>query len=138
MKYSCGGHEYEAVPGPGARLLADGSWLVGGRRILVARTAAGIEAWSGGRVWYLRRVETTRKKAAGEAEDIVSPMTGKVTRVMVKTGDRVTNGQVVVIVEAMKMEYRVVSPAEGTVAAVKVRDGQIVEMGAVLVDVKPG
>lgn len=134
MKYRCGGREYDAAPGD-ARRLDDGSWLAGGKRVRVARTAAGIEAWCGGRLWRLERVESGRKKAGDAEEDIVSPMTGKVSKVLVREGQAVADGQVVAIVEAMKMEYRVVAPHAGTVTKVNVKDGQLVEMGQVLADV---
>ena len=52
-------------------------------------------------------------------------------------GERVEQGQVVVIVESMKMEHPVRAPLTGTVAEILVRPGQQVETGAVLVVVTP-
>ncbi|WP_436757305.1 acetyl/propionyl/methylcrotonyl-CoA carboxylase subunit alpha [Streptosporangium sp. V21-05] len=63
---------------------------------------------------------------------LVAPMPGTVLRVDVKTGETVGAGQVVVVLEAMKMEHRIAAPAPGTVAAVNVTPGRQVEAGAVL------
>lgn len=63
---------------------------------------------------------------------LVAPMPGTVLRVDVKVGETVGAGQVVVVLEAMKMEHRIAAPAPGTVAAVNVTPGRQVEAGAVL------
>jgi pyruvate dehydrogenase E2 component (dihydrolipoamide acetyltransferase) len=60
-------------------------------------------------------------------------MPGKVLDIRVKPGDSVSFGQVVVVMEAMKMETEIVAPGAGTVASVNVNAGDAVETGAVLV-----
>ena len=60
-------------------------------------------------------------------------MPGKIIDIKVKPGDAVTYGQVVIVMEAMKMETEIVAPAAGTVASVNVHTGDAVETGAVLV-----
>lgn len=134
MKFRCGGTEYEA-DGAGAKRLEDGSWLVNGKRVRVARTLMGIEAWCDGRTWRLEAAEAGARKKAGKGhEGIVSPMTGKVRQVLAKAGQKVEAGAVLVIVEAMKMEYRVTAPHAGVVSEVKVAAGALVEMGQVLAE----
>ncbi len=64
---------------------------------------------------------------------VVSPMPGAVVRVAVKAGDAVAQGQVLVVVEAMKMENEFKAPFEATVVGVEVVPGQAVEAGATLV-----
>ena len=64
---------------------------------------------------------------------IDAPMPGKVTRVLVKPGDAVAQGQGLVVVEAMKMENELKSPKAGTVSEVYAVEGQAVESGAKLV-----
>jgi biotin carboxyl carrier protein len=61
-------------------------------------------------------------------------MPGKVTKLLVGPGDRVTKGQALAVLEAMKMESRFEAPRDGVVAAVHVREGEQVEEGAVLLD----
>ena len=61
------------------------------------------------------------------------PMPGKVVKLLVKTGDRVTRGQPVAVVEAMKMENEVRAPRDGAVEVVHVAEGQAVEANEPLV-----
>jgi len=67
---------------------------------------------------------------------LVSPMPGKVARMMAKVGDAVKKGQGVVAVEAMKMENEIRSPRDGVVASLHAAPGQAVERGALLAVVK--
>jgi biotin carboxyl carrier protein len=63
-------------------------------------------------------------------------MPGSVVRVAVAAGDRVEAGQVLVVLEAMKMEHAVAAGGPGTVAEVAVAEGDQVETGRVLVVVE--
>lgn len=69
--------------------------------------------------------------AAGET--IASPMPGNILRIDVKQGDAVKAGQILVILEAMKMENEIVAPKDGTVAQVVTSKGAVVETGSPLV-----
>ena len=60
-------------------------------------------------------------------KEVVSPIQGQVTNVKVKVGDKVQKGDVLLIVEAMKLENEVVSPFEGQVAEILVSKGQNVK-----------
>lgn len=55
------------------------------------------------------------------------PITGKIVEVNVKVGDKVSEGDVICILESMKMENPVVSPVDGTVKAIHVKSGQTVK-----------
>lgn len=70
--------------------------------------------------------------AAG-GQVVEAPMPGKILDIKVKAGDAVGYGQVVIIMEAMKMETEIVAPGAGTVASVNVNVGDTVETGATLV-----
>ena len=74
--------------------------------------------------------------AAGSAGAVVSPMPGTILEVKVKEGDSVSVGQVVVILEAMKMETEIVSEVAGSVSAIRLKKGDAVDTDAVLVEVK--
>ena len=63
----------------------------------------------------------------------VSPLPGTVLSVHVEEGDEVADGQLLVVVEAMKMEHKITAPGAGTVTEVKVAAGQRVDAGDVLV-----
>jgi biotin carboxyl carrier protein len=64
---------------------------------------------------------------------ITAPMPGRIVRVLVAPGDRVSAGQAVITVEAMKMENEMRSPKDGVVGEIRVREGTAIEAGAVLV-----
>ena len=68
--------------------------------------------------------------AAGEA--VKSPMPGNILAVNVAAGEAVKKGQVLMILEAMKMENEIMCPHDGTIASVAVTKGASVESGTVL------
>ena len=74
------------------------------------------------------------KKAAAPAgaqgnATVNAPMNGTIVDVKVKVGDKVTNGTVIAVLEAMKMENDIVSDKDGVVASVNVNKGDAVETG---------
>lgn len=69
--------------------------------------------------------------AAGET--VTSPMPGNIIRVDVNQGDTVKAGQILIILEAMKMENEIVAPKDGTVVQVVTSKGSVVDTGAPLV-----
>jgi propionyl-CoA carboxylase alpha chain len=73
--------------------------------------------------------ETQQQATAGS---LLAPMPGTVVRVEARLGDSVHAGQVLVVLEAMKMEHSVRTPHEGTLARLNVSAGQTVDMGTVL------
>ena len=75
--------------------------------------------------------------AAGAAGNvtIAAPMRGNIVDVKVKVGDKVTNGTVVAVLEAMKMENDIVCDKDGVVASVCVNKGDAVETGAAVITI---
>jgi propionyl-CoA carboxylase alpha chain len=69
---------------------------------------------------------------SAHAGSLVAPMPGSIVSVTVEPGAHVTAGQVLVTLEAMKMEHRVLSPTDGVVTQVLVMAGQQVENGQAL------
>lgn len=72
------------------------------------------------------------KSAGAGSIKVASPMPGKILDVKAKVGDAVKKGQVILILEAMKMENEVVAPEDGTVASIDVAAGATVEAGDTL------
>jgi biotin carboxyl carrier protein len=68
---------------------------------------------------------------------IRSQMPGKIVRVQIKPGDTVQKGDLILVMEAMKMENDIRAPQAGVVSAVKVSVGQAIETGADLVMMEP-
>jgi propionyl-CoA carboxylase alpha chain len=66
------------------------------------------------------------------AGSLLAPMPGTVVRVVVAAGDKVTAGQPLLWLEAMKMQHRIDAPADGVVAELGVSVGDQVEVGRVL------
>lgn len=70
--------------------------------------------------------------ANANGETVTSPMPGTILSVNVSNGSAVKKGDVLLILEAMKMENEILAPCDGTVASVNVTKGSSVETGAVL------
>ena len=69
--------------------------------------------------------------AAGEV--VKSPMPGNILKINVSLGQKVNEGDALLILEAMKMENEVVAPKSGTIAQIIVSKGAVVETGAPLI-----
>ncbi len=70
--------------------------------------------------------------AAGAGEQITSPMPGTILDVKVTAGQAVKSGDVLMVLEAMKMENEIMAPKDGTVTAVSTSKGATVETGTLL------
>ena len=83
------------------------------------------------------REQLTRRRSAVAPDagprSIVSPMPGRIVKVLVSEGDTVAAQQGLIVVEAMKMENELRAPRAGRVTSVKVGEGTSVERGAVLI-----
>jgi len=67
---------------------------------------------------------------------IVSTMPGKVTDIKVKVGEEVTEGQELLVIEAMKMQMPVKSPQNSKVSDIKVEIGQGIKKGDVIIELE--
>ena len=70
--------------------------------------------------------------APAGGEKVTAPMPGNILAVNVAAGDTVKRGQVLLILEAMKMENEIMSPCDGVIASVNTSKGSAVESGALL------
>ncbi|MER7367836.1 biotin/lipoyl-containing protein, partial [Nonomuraea wenchangensis] len=130
-----------------ARLRAEGPEVdvtLGGRTVRYLCARDGDTLWLGrdGHGWAFTRHligdPGDRPGAAASGDGVVrSPMPGTVLVVKAQPGDRVTAGQPLVIVEAMKMEHAVTAPCAGVVTDLPVQPGRPVDMDAVLAVVTP-
>jgi 3-methylcrotonyl-CoA carboxylase alpha subunit len=104
-------------------------------RVAAARTREGV--WIGwpGRAVFVAAQRDRRASASDDPapDEIRAPMTGKVVKILVAAGDAIESGAVLVVLEAMKMEYRLSAPGAGTIAAVHCSEGELVDLGKTLV-----
>ena len=70
--------------------------------------------------------------ANANGETVKSPMPGTILSVNVQNGAAVKKGDVLMILEAMKMENEIIAPCDGTIASINVQNGASVETGATL------
>ncbi|AWB83503.1 acetyl/propionyl/methylcrotonyl-CoA carboxylase subunit alpha [Corynebacterium liangguodongii] len=107
---------------------------VNGRRIEVALPASLVFGEAPKRRPKKRRAAGS--KVAGSGDAIAAPMQGTVIKVNVSEGDEVSEGDVVVVLEAMKMENPVKAHKSGTVTGLAAVEGGQVNKGAVLMEIK--
>ncbi|NQV22890.1 MAG: biotin attachment protein [Rhodopirellula sp.] len=74
-------------------------------------------------------------KPTGATKDVVAPMPGRVVRIVLNAGDNCSEGDAILVIEAMKMEMEVTAPVSGIVASVDVNSGDQVATGDVLATV---
>ncbi len=126
-------HHVEALGSEGGLL----ELLIDGRRVRAFVSFDGQRRWVtvAGRTFEITRSsQSTRSAAAHDAaSELSAPMPGQVRAVNVKTGDLVSKGQVLMVLEAMKMEIRLQAPFDGRVSSVDAGVGQTVEREQVLV-----
>ncbi|APE31303.1 oxaloacetate decarboxylase subunit alpha [Halomonas aestuarii] len=123
-----------------------------GKGVTESRTPAGPETYTvtvngkqyvvevaeGGEIGQVTEQAGSQSAAAAPAaptgEAITAPLAGNIFKVNVRPGDAVEDGDVVIILEAMKMETEVRASSAGTVSAVKVSEGDSVAVGDVLIE----
>ncbi|MDP7003943.1 MAG: biotin/lipoyl-containing protein [Candidatus Thalassarchaeaceae archaeon] len=69
------------------------------------------------------------------AGSLTAPMPGTILEMLVKQGQRVREGQTLLVMEAMKMEHRIQAPKAGEVTKVHYEQGERVDMGSVLIEI---
>ena len=65
-------------------------------------------------------------------ENVEFPITGKIISVNVKAGDKVGEGDILCLLESMKMENPILAPVAGTIAKIELAAGQVVEVGGLV------
>jgi len=125
-----------AQPGDGDELTV----TLDGERRSWAHARDGDLTWVGlaGRAWGFREERVVlRGGSASAGASLEAPMPGNVLAVNVDEGDAVSEGDVLVVLESMKMELQVVAPSDGVVGELAVSQGEQVELGQALVAVGP-
>lgn len=66
---------------------------------------------------------------------MVAPLAGSVFKILVAEGDTIEAGQVLLVLEAMKMETEITAPSAGVVGAINVKEGEAVQGGQSLIEI---
>jgi acetyl-CoA/propionyl-CoA carboxylase biotin carboxyl carrier protein len=95
---------------------------------------AGVNGAAGG----AKKAKRGERKSAGGggADELVSPLQGNMWKVLVKQGDTVEEGQLICIIEAMKMENEITAHKAGVVETLSVKEGEPIQSGAPIAVIK--
>ena len=109
-----------------------------GGEIAAVAAVRGDVAWVGieGHVFELKasRKAVARYATTADADALSAPMPATVVRILVQPGTRVAGGDMLIALEAMKMELAIRAPHDGVVNAINCREGDLVQPGTPLVD----
>jgi len=104
------------------------------RPVRTWRSAQSVMVWTPGSVFRVGPSAGRSARTAEHTGDLISPMPGRVLRVLAADGERVERGQPLLVLEAMKMEHVMRSGRAGVVRRIAFGEGQQVDAGALLVE----
>ncbi|MBK70677.1 MAG: hypothetical protein CMB53_04725 [Euryarchaeota archaeon] len=87
-----------------------------------------------GRAHLVRGHEKGSTKGQESGSGLTAPMPGTIQEVLVSEGQRVREGQTLMVMEAMKMEHKIQAPRGGEVSLIHFEEGDRVDMGSVLIE----
>lgn len=93
-----------------------------------------------GHAYELKRTEDIAiagSSTEASTDKIIAIMPGVVVSILVKEGDKITKGQKIIVLEAMKMQNTIVAPLAGVISKILVKEGDQVKDGDLLVDIEP-
>lgn len=105
-------------------------------RVRVAREKDRVFVWCAGEVREFLRAGRRSTRMAEAVGGLIAPMPGLVRRILAKAGSSVARGDVILILEAMKMEHAIRAPRPGTVVKVFHAEGDRVEAGTTLAEIR--
>ncbi len=104
--------------------------------VRAAREGDSVFVWCRGRVARIERGLRRAGRAAETGGDLLSPMPGRVRRILVAPGQKAVRGEVILVLEAMKMEHAIRAPRAGVVTRIAFREGDLVEAGVRLAEIE--
>ena len=92
-----------------------------------------------GNVFKVKRIELTGQRKTSKKEgDLNSPISGTIVDVKIKVGDKVKKGDVIIVIEAMKMEYLIRAPYDGKVKKIFFKTKDQIEIGELSAEIEKG
>jgi len=115
---------------------------INGQKVIVESELAGTDLWlhHKGQTWLRSFAPVATRRAGGrktDAGELLAPMPGKVTKVLTQVDAIVKAGEVLIVMEAMKMEYILKSPQAGRITSLSCELGQQVNLGQKLLQIDP-
>jgi acetyl-CoA/propionyl-CoA carboxylase, biotin carboxylase, biotin carboxyl carrier protein len=127
-----GGGEVPEPEGPRETLVVE----VGGKRLEVSLPVGFGAAGAGAKKAAPKRSAGRRSGAAASGDALTAPMQGTIVKVAVSDGDTVAQGDLVVVLEAMKMEQPISAHKAGTITGLAAEVGSVVASGTTICDIK--
>ena len=114
--------------------------LIDGQRVTAYISSAGEKRWVtiNGQTVVLTKSSGAKLRGVGhdQTSELAAPMPGQVRSVNVSEGDKVKKGQTLLVLEAMKMEFRIQASRDGVIKKLYVSQGQTVEREQILVEIE--
>lgn len=106
---------------------------------MAVRSESGVWVQLGEKTAFFERSSGVHEDGSKDfpATEIHAPMTGKIIKVNASAGDQVNEGEILVIMEAMKMEFKLEAPLTAEVEQILCEVGELVDLGQLLVQLKP-
>jgi biotin carboxyl carrier protein len=149
LRISHRGREYDVEVLADSRVRVDGAVVEVRRERDGTVRVDGVVAWAAaangvrwvfldGQVYEFSEYQPKgRARASAHEGALAAPMPATVRRILVAVGDRVTRGDPLVVLEAMKMELPVRATTSGTIRALLCREGELVQPGVTLLEIDP-
>lgn len=119
------GNIYEISPNPNLKL-----------DILHKKVGNKIVLFYNSRIYILEKIEEGIESNIEHKDEVLSPITGKISSIKVKEGDKVKSGDVLLSIESMKMEMLITTPKDAIIEKIHVKQGEVVGQGKLLLKLK--
>ncbi|MCS7245666.1 MAG: acetyl-CoA carboxylase biotin carboxyl carrier protein subunit [candidate division WOR-3 bacterium] len=119
------GNIYEVSPNPNLKL-----------DVLYRKVGNKIVLFYNSRIYIIEKIDEEIESNIEHRDEILSPITGKISSIKVKEGDEVKSGDVLLSIESMKMEMLITAPKDATIEKIHVKQGEVVGQGKLLLKLK--